>query len=94
MDRFFPWSQQISPMDQTVLNQIIGAIAGEEGVDPMKLDISLQRHVATDAIQDLVNHESNAWRLQFETPNHVVEVTGNDKIIVDGTHTSTVLNGS
>ena len=51
----------------------------------MNLDISLQRHVSTDAIQDLVNHESNAWRLQFETPNHVVEITGNDKIIVDGT---------
>lgn len=76
-------------MDQTILDQIIGAIAGVEGVDPVNLDISLQHCVSTDAIQGLVNHESNAWRLQFETSNHVVEVTGNDKIIVDGTQIHT-----
>ncbi|MUW13731.1 hypothetical protein GJ633_02960 [Halorubrum sp. CBA1125] len=72
-------------MEQTILDQISEGIADVEGIDPVDLDISLQRYISTDAIQDLVNHESNAWRLQFETPNHVVEVTGADKILIDGT---------
>jgi hypothetical protein len=77
-------------MGQTILNQIIGGIADAEGIDPFDLNISLQECVSTDAIRDLVDHESNAWRLQFETPNHVVEVTGNDKILVDGTQVGTI----
>jgi hypothetical protein len=76
-------------MEQTILNQISEAIADVEGVDPVNLDVSIQRCISTDAIQDLVNHESNSWRLQFETPNHVVNVTGNDKILVDGTRIDT-----
>ncbi|MUW14884.1 hypothetical protein GJ633_09570 [Halorubrum sp. CBA1125] len=76
-------------MEQTILDQISEGIADVEGVDPADLDISLQRYISTDAIQDLVHHESNAWRLQFETPNHVVEVTGADKILIDGTQIDT-----
>ena len=82
--------RQVLPMEQTILDQIIGGIADIEGVDPMDLDMSLQRYISTDAIEDLVNHESNSWRLQFETPNHVVEVTGADKILVDGTQIRTL----
>jgi len=72
-------------MNQTILDQIVGSIADVEEVDLMDLDVSIQNCVSTDSIRNLVNHGSNAWRLQFETPNHVVEVTGNDKILVDGT---------
>jgi hypothetical protein len=77
-------------MDQSIINQIIGGIADVKGVDPVDLDIAIQRYVSTDAIQDLVKHRSNSWRLQFETPDHVVEVTGNDKILVDGTQVRTL----
>lgn len=72
---------------QDVLDQVIESIADVEGVEPIHLDISLQTYVAMDAIQELANHESDTWRLQFETPNHLVEVTGHDEIFVDGTHT-------
>jgi hypothetical protein len=71
-------------MNPTILEEIIGAIADAEGTEPENLDITLQNHVSTDAIQNLVHHRSDSWRLQFETPNHVVEVTGNESILVDG----------
>ena len=76
---------QNSLMPEAVLEQIVRSIAQVEGVNPMNLDLFLERHISTDAIQNLVNHESDSWRIQFETPNHVVEVTGNDAILVDGT---------
>lgn len=63
---------------------IVEGIADAEGVEPRDLDMRLQNHVSTDAIKQLVTHESDSWRLQFETPNHVVEVTGDDGVFVDG----------
>lgn len=77
-------------MGETILTQIIRSIADAEEVDPENLDISLQDYVETDAIRDLVNHESNAWRLQFETSDHIIEVTGNVEILVDGTQARTL----
>jgi len=71
-------------MTTTVLGQITQSIAEAEDTDPEDLDRSLERFVSTDAIRDLLAHESNSWRLQFETPNHVVEVMGDDTILVDG----------
>lgn len=71
-------------MSERLVNQIIGGIAEAEGVEPIQLDVRLHEHVSVDAIQSLVVHDSDAWRLQFETPAHVVEVTGNDEILVDG----------
>jgi hypothetical protein len=67
-----------------VIMAIVEAIAEVEETDPENLDICLHRNISTDAIQELVTHESNAWRLQFETENHIVEVTGNNNILVDG----------
>lgn len=72
------------PTKQDPIEQLIGAIADVEETPPNQLDFSLQNYVSTDAIQDLVAHESNAWRLQFETQRHVVELTGNNIILVDG----------
>ena len=43
----------------------------------------LESYVSTDAITALTNHKSNSWRLQFETPRHVVEVTGNETVFID-----------
>jgi hypothetical protein len=69
---------------EVVIEQLVGAIADVEESDPESLDISVHDYVSTDAIQGLVAHESDAWRLQFETQNHVVEVTGNNIVLVDG----------
>lgn len=77
-------------MGQTVIEQIVGGIADAKETTPASMDLSLQNHVSTDAIQELVDHGSNAWRLQFETPEHVVEVTGNDEILVDGERVRTL----
>ena len=71
-------------MKQTLPEQIIGKIAAEENVEPENLEFQLQRYVSTDAIQDLANHRNDAWRLQFETPNHVVEIAGNGTVLIDG----------
>lgn len=71
-------------MGRTVLKRVIDGIADAEGTSPATLDLAIQRYVSTKAIRALVAHDSNAWRLQFETPSHVVVVTGNDEILVDG----------
>ena len=67
-----------------VTTQITEAIAEVEGTTPERLDIVLQQYVSTDAIRELVAHDSDAWRLQFETQNHVIQVMGNNTIHVDG----------
>lgn len=71
-------------MDQALLEKIVRSIADAESVAPHELGISLENHVSTDAIRDLTDHDSDSWRLQFETPNHVVEVTGAEQVLVDG----------
>jgi hypothetical protein len=71
-------------MSRNVLDQIVRAIAEAEDVDPTELEEPLERFVPTDAIRDLVAHSNNSWRLQFETRVHVVEVRGNNTILVDG----------
>jgi hypothetical protein len=73
-----------NPTKQAVIEQLTGAIADIEDTTPEELNISLQNYVSTDAIQDLVVHDSDAWRLQFETQRHVIEITGNNIILVDG----------
>ena len=71
-------------MTEALLKQIAEAIADVESVEPQELDVSIEDHVSTDAIRDLESHDSDSWRLQFETPGHVVEVTGTERILVDG----------
>lgn len=70
---------------EAVVDQVVEAIADVEDTDAKHLEIHLHNYVSTDAIRDLVTHDSDAWRLQFETENHIVEITGNDTILVDGT---------
>lgn len=71
-------------MNEILLESIIESIAEVEGVESSNLDSQIYYYVSTDAITKLNNHESNSWRLQFEIPNHVVEVTGNGEILIDG----------
>ena len=71
-------------MTEALLKQIAEAIADVESVEPHELDVSIENHVSTDAMRDLASHDSDSWRLQFETPRHVVEVTGTERVLVDG----------
>lgn len=71
-------------MSGDTVTKIINGLADAKGVAPESLDVALQEQVSIDAIRQLANHESDSWRLQFETPQHVVEVTGEDTVLVDG----------
>jgi hypothetical protein len=74
----------------TVVKEIIGAVADAKNTEPEELDIALQNHVDTDAIQSLAEHQSDSWVLQFELPNHTVRVTGHGAIFVDGAQERTL----
>ncbi len=80
---------QLLLVTRALPEQIARAVAETESVEPAELDVCLEDHVPTDAIRDLAAHDSDSWRLQFETPNHVVEVTGNDLVLVDGERVGT-----
>lgn len=72
-------------MTQSLISDIIEAIADAKGVEPEKLDISLYEYVEPDAIELLISHETTSWTLSFELPDHTVTVTGDGMILVDGT---------
>jgi len=36
-----------------------------------------------DAIQHLVDHRNDEWRLEFGTSNHVVALTGDHTVLID-----------
>ncbi|VTT88153.1 hypothetical protein DM2_1487 [Halorubrum sp. DM2] len=57
---------------------------------PDELDFSLENYVCTDALRSLVSHDSDSWRLQFETPDHTVELTGDGRIFVDSERIRTI----
>lgn len=72
-------------MTQSLTPDIVEAIADAKGVEAEELDISLYEYVETDAIERLISHETTAWTLSFELPDHTVTVTGDGVILVDGT---------
>lgn len=73
-----------------IVENILGAIAEVEGTEPENLELSLEDYISVDAIQMLVRHNCDCWRLVFETPNHVIEVTEENTILVDGEHRRTL----
>lgn len=64
--------------------EIIRAIADAKGTEPSDLDLVLQNWIETDALQELIHHDSANWALRFEVPNHSVTVTSENEILVDG----------
>lgn len=71
-------------MGETIVERIIEGIADAKDVKPENLDMMFDNHVSADAIVALDSHPSDSWRLQFETPKHVVEVSGNETVRIDG----------
>lgn len=77
-------------MNQDPVIPIIQSIADAEDVEPSELDVQLYREISTDALRELVGHESDSWRVKFETVNYNIEVTGNGEILVDGVSMKTI----
>lgn len=69
-------------MKQTLLERVINAIADAKGVEADALEIPLERHISTEAIRALETHDSRSWQLEFETPDHIVEITNSNEITV------------
>ncbi|WP_459191353.1 HalOD1 output domain-containing protein [Halosimplex sp. J119] len=63
---------------------LVGAIAAVEGIEAHDLDYSLHDYVATDAIRELVEADTEDWKLTFEIPDHTVTVDGAGEIRIDG----------
>lgn len=65
------------------MDRIIETIADAKGKQPDELAFALQEHVDVDAIQQLSNHNSDSWAIEFEVPGHTVRVTGHGEIFVE-----------
>jgi hypothetical protein len=68
-----------------LVQSLIGAIADAEGKEPDELDFVLEDHIPTAAIQHFDDHKNESWTLQFELPDHTVQVAGDGTILVDAT---------
>ncbi|MEF8806950.1 HalOD1 output domain-containing protein [Natronomonas sp.] len=68
----------------TFLLTLIEAIAMAEDKEPDELDLFLEDHISTEAIQHLDDHDSESWMLQFELPSHTVQIAGDGTILIDG----------
>lgn len=77
-------------MGATVTDVIIEAIAAAEDTTAVDLDVSLQEHVDTDAIRQLVEHPSDSWELRFDLLQHSVTVTGDGVVEVNGVERQTL----
>lgn len=72
-------------MDRSpVVSQVVGALAEVEDVDPVELDVVLQQHIDTDAVEALARNSDCTWTLSFELPDHTVTVTDERVVLVDG----------
>ncbi|MFW5963539.1 MAG: HalOD1 output domain-containing protein [Natronomonas sp.] len=69
--------------------EIVEAIAEAENVDPSELEIQLHDYVDVDAVRSLVAHRRDSWTVRFEIPDHIVRVTGQGVVTVDGSETGT-----
>jgi regulator of RNase E activity RraB len=68
-----------------ITHSLIEAIAEAKGKEPDDLEFVLEDYISMDTIQSLDDHASESWTLQFELPNHTVQVGGDGTIFVDGT---------
>lgn len=72
----------------TIIDLLVEAVANAEDKNPAELEAVLENHTSTEAILDLDDHESESWTLQFELPNHTVQVVGDGTILVYDTQTN------
>lgn len=72
-------------MDHPIALQVIEAVAETDGVDPLELETALQECISVGALERLAIHDNTSWTLSFEFADHQVTVTGDGRILVDGT---------
>lgn len=63
-----------------IINTLAKAVADAKDKEPEELEIHLQNHISTEAIRHLHDHESESWALQFELPNHTLNILGDGTI--------------
>lgn len=71
-------------MTDELVGEIVQTIADAENVEPHRLEMELQQHIATEAIQQLEAHDRDSWKLEFETPRHAITITEDNTVLVDG----------
>lgn len=70
-------------MEESVISNIIEAIADERGEEPSDMGFTLHDYVDTDAIQTLLEHDSSSWVLSFEVEDLEVTVADDGVVHVD-----------
>lgn len=70
-------------MGDSVVIGVTEAISEVKNIEPINLDLALENHVDVDALQQLARHDSRSWAVSFETPNHLVTVSGSGWVSVD-----------
>lgn len=71
-------------MGHQLVLTIADILSDIQEVDPVALTPRLEECVSTDALQQLVNHDSEAWTLSFEFTDHEVTVSADGWVSVDG----------
>lgn len=68
-----------------LLHELIEAVADAQGKEPEQLEFVLEDYISMEAIQGLDEHKSDLWTLQFDLPNHTVQIGGDGTILVNDT---------
>ena len=61
---------------------ITNALAEKRGTSPEELEIVLEEHIETDAIDLLAKRSATTWKLTFELPGYEVTVTSDNTVDV------------
>ncbi|RXK51393.1 HalOD1 output domain-containing protein [Halorientalis pallida] len=69
---------------ESVLVEVVRAVAEVDGVEPHELDYSLYDYVDTEALESLAAFDRSNWSLIFEIPDHEVTLTGTGELLIDG----------
>lgn len=73
---------------ESVLSDIIRAVAASKNVDPTELDYQLYDYIELDAIEQLVDHGSSTWSLSFRLPDQIVFVRCDQEVTVESIPTA------
>lgn len=69
-------------MADSLVVEVVAAVADADGADPADLDLVLQDHINTDALELLATHNGSSWTLSFELPEHEVAVSSDGEVDV------------
>ncbi len=70
-------------MSDSIVTDIVEAVADSKGVESNELEVVLTEHVDLEAVERFAENSDTAWRLRFTLPQHRVTVTNGGEILVD-----------